>query len=194
MSALLRRLRRVGNRLDLRLAEQLPQHVGQHVVEVLGSDAENLGMHLQPVTQLLRIHIPVSGTRSPAVLEQGGDRTIRIQRLSNGTPGSPTRIPNTGSTSAGRLDKPDLTKTLERLDSTRKTFGDRKPNDLRSTRAVLLRGQVAGIDGSRRQKDDNTLLGLHPNLPDPDEFHSARFTVNTVTKTPESRPQGIWGR
>ena len=145
---LLRRPRRIRNGLKLRLAEQLAEDVDKDFVQVRRIHTDHVRVHLQTVTQLLGIEVRIRRPNGPAVLEQGGNRTVRIQRLTSstsaGTLRSATPLPDTRRARAGSLEEAHVTKTLERLDSTTQAISDRKPDDLGTVGAVLRGSRAFG--------------------------------------------------
>ena len=53
------------------------------VALAIRSDADHLGVHLQPITHLLRIDIPIRRPGRSAVLQQRRHRMIRIQGIAS---------------------------------------------------------------------------------------------------------------
>ena len=116
-NSLLRRLRRIRNRLHLRLAEHLSQDLHKDVLQIIGRHADHLGVQTKTLPHPVPGDLRLGSTHGTAVLQQHRNRPVRVQDITRTattrTLPRPANTPQPGGASAGDLHQTKLPKSFQ---------------------------------------------------------------------------------
>jgi len=132
-STLFRRLRWVRNRLDSLLVEHLDEHVGHDIFQIVSRRADHLRMQAKCRIETVLGHVRLRRTRRAPVVQQRGNRAVRIQYVARtATPRTlprPPHAPQPGSTGAGGLDHPHVPNPFQLIHGAGQSLGNRQAHE-----------------------------------------------------------------